>query len=229
MAKPRKCGDNPSINHGSLMISADRHWIFVHIQKTGGNSICSAPGVEFYDPHKHFFARELRDIYGNATWEACFKFAFVRNPWDRLVSWWSMIDARRHAVTPGRQLNKFHHFVLERATCFEEFLDNCDEEIVDGDGRKWIYRNQVDYLTDLSGAMLVDFVGRFETLEQDFAAIARRILTSPVRLPYVNGSKHLHYSQYYTPAQAEKVAQRYARDIVVFGYKFEHTLPVGRE
>src|SRR5271169_1046605 len=123
------------------MIIHARRLIFVHIQKTGGNSISTAFGENPDCSEKHFFASDLRELYGVDVWNTYFKVAFVRNPWDRLVSWWSMIDANRAALAHGYPLNKFQRFILERATTFEEFLENCDEEIVDSDGRKWIYRN----------------------------------------------------------------------------------------
>jgi hypothetical protein len=203
-----------------FMIIHAKRLILVHIQKTGGESICTALGVPTAYPEKHFLARELRDLYGADTWQSYFKFAFVRNPWDRLVSWWSMIDANRMALSAGKPLNKFHRFVLERATTFEEFLENCDEEIVDVDGRKWIYRNQLEYLTDLSGQRMVDFIGRFERLPQDYASIAEKIHGGLAPLPHINKSTHHRYSEYYTPALADKVARRYQRDIDAFGYVF---------
>jgi chondroitin 4-sulfotransferase 11 len=202
------------------MISADRRWIFVHIQKTGGNAVRMALGVEIDDAYKHFFARELRDLYGDTDWRQSFKFSFVRNPWERLVSWWAMIDANRSALSDGRPLNNFHRFVLERTETFKDFLENCDEEIADSDGRKWVYRNQLDYLTNSSGKMIVDFVGRFETISQDFALIAQKINGRFVPLSHTNQSVHRHYTDYYTPALADKVASRYAADIKAFGYIF---------
>jgi len=202
------------------MISADRRWLFVHIQKTGGDAVRTALGLKTDDPHKHLLASELRALYGDAYWRQCFKFTFVRNPWDRLVSWWSKIDASRGAHSNGTALNRFQSFVLQRATTFEGFLMNCDEEIVDEDGRKWIYRNQLDYLTDSTGELLVDFVGRFETLQQDFASVTQQLFRDPIQLPYVNQSKHHRYPEYYTPALAQMVARRYRRDIEAFGYVF---------
>ena len=187
------------------MIIHARRLIFVHIQKTGGDAISTALGQNTNCPEKHFFACDLRELYGVDTWNAYFKFAFVRNPWDRLVSWWSYLDAQRAALVNGNPLNKFQRFVLERAATFEEFLEKCDEEIVDWDGRKWIYRNQLDYLTDSSGRQIVDFIGRFETLRQDFDIIARQVLGGPVLLPRVNRSQHSRYSDYFTTELAEKV------------------------
>ncbi len=202
------------------MIIHSNRLIFVHIQKTGGTSISAALGEKDNCPEKHFLARDLRELYGSDTWDAYFKFAFVRNPWDRLVSWWSMINEQRKAYENGSTLNAFQIFVLLRATTFEEFLENCDEDIADTDGRKWIYRNQLDYLTDSSGRLIVDFVGRFEWLQKDFQAVAQKALGGPVLLPQTNRSSHEHYSDYYSTAMAEKVRVRFKRDIDAFGYVF---------
>jgi Sulfotransferase family len=202
-----------------LIIHAKR-LIFVHIQKTGGNAVSTALGQNPNCPEKHFFARDLRELYGADSWNSYFKFAFVRNPWDRLVSWWSMINALRPALANGAILNNFLRFVLEKANTFEEFLYNCDEEIVDTDGSKWIYRNQLDYLTDTSGQQIVDFVGRFETLQQDFDSIATKFFGTSIALPHVNKSKHRRYTDYFSPSLAEIVGHRFERDINAFGYAF---------
>jgi hypothetical protein len=194
--------------------------IFVHIQKTGGNAIRTALGYPTNPREKHYTARELRDFYGHDNWAGKFTFAFVRNPWDRLVSWWSMIDALRPAYLSGQALNAFQTMVLERASTFQEFLENCDERIIDDDGTKWIYQNQLDYVSDEDGRLLVDFVGRFEHLQRDFEVVARKILGAAVPLPHSNPSRHAHYSTYYSRAMAEKVGQRYAKDRMAFAYKF---------
>jgi hypothetical protein len=130
-----------------------------------------------------------------------------------------MIDRHREAFETGKRFNNFQGFVLTKARTFEEFLDRCDEEVVDTDGRKWIYRNQVDYLTDASGRLMVDFVGRFENLAEDFRFVAQKLgVNSP--LPHVNRSSHDHYTRYYTPALADKVGRRFQRDIAQFGYTY---------
>src|SRR5262249_54309820 len=119
-----------------------------HIQKTGGNAVSTALGQNFDCSEKHFFAHDLRELYGADCWNSYFKFAFVRNPWDRLVSWWSMINANRAAFSNGAILNKSTGSYLRKQLPSRSFFSNCDEEIVDNDGNKWIYRNQLDYLTD---------------------------------------------------------------------------------
>jgi Sulfotransferase family len=202
------------------MIAANPAWIFVHIQKTGGNAVRAGLGVLIDDARKHFLARELRELYGKATWDSSFKFTFVRNPWDRLVSWWSMIDSAREFIDPAQPPNRFFGYVLTHARSFEEFLLRCTDEIIDSDGRKQIFRNQVDYLADESGTIIVDFIGRFERLQESFNEVSRRLGRMPVELPRLNASSHAAYTEYYTPAMAETVAKLYARDIEMFGYRF---------
>jgi hypothetical protein len=202
------------------MIYPDHHWIFVHIQKTGGDSIRTALGVELNDAHKHRTAVELRAIYGDVAWRDFYKFAFVRNPWDRLVSWWSMVDGLRPRFEAGEAPNAFQRYVLDRAKTFEEFLVNCGDEISDADGRKYIFRNQIDYLSDESGEVIVDFIGRFERLQDDMDQVSNRIGMDRVVLPRVNRSEHKSYRAYYTQETAALVADRYRRDLDVFGYRF---------
>ncbi len=83
-------------------------------------------------------------------------------------------------------------------------------------------RNQVDYVTNRQGRLLVDFVGRFERLEADVAAVFAEIGLGEPELPHKNRSKRRgHYSAFYTPETEEIVRERFNRDIEYFGYEFE--------
>ncbi|WP_168028782.1 sulfotransferase family 2 domain-containing protein [Falsiroseomonas selenitidurans] len=202
------------------MISHAHRTIFVHIQKTGGTSVTAAFGQPINAPDKHHRADQLRERLGAAVWDSYFTFAFVRNPWDRLVSWWSMIDAMRPRLDSGAPLNAFSRYVLRSARSFEEFLLHATEEIVEEGGAKSITRCQTDYLVDSQGRLLVDFVGRFETLEADFSRIAARLPQPPAPLRHMNRSRRSDYRQYYTPRLADLVAARFSKDIERFGYRF---------
>lgn len=201
------------------MIYHEHKAIFVHIQKTGGSSVSKALGVCARQPDQHFLARDLKQAYA-VYWDEYFKFAFVRNPWARLVSWYAMIDGHRAAFQAGQKVNRFHAEVLSRTLSFAEFLEKLDFEFVDDDGPKWIFRNQLDYLTDEQGNMLVDFVGRTETLADDFERIQSRFAGAPLQMMHINRSRHEPYTTYYTPDLAALVAARYARDLEYFGYRF---------
>ena len=204
-----------------MLLSRQKKFLFVHIQKTAGSSLRQAltaavPDLgPFLGTHDH--AAWARPHLG-ADWPDVFKAAFVRNPWDRLVSWYAMIREQDAAT------NRFWEYVRRRARSFEEFLLHCTDTVEDHDGRKSILFNQLDYLTDERGEVIVDFIGRYESLEQDAAPLFRRLNVNAV-LPHVNGSRHGHYSAYYTDRTRDLVALRYRRDIDHFGYTFEAQRP----
>jgi hypothetical protein len=198
----------------------DRELIFVHIQKTGGSSILKALGREMHSRHKHRFASEFRDMYGQDQWDRAYKFAFVRNPWDRLVSWWSMVNHYRDAYAQGAKFNRFFTYILQNGHSFEDFILNCDADIEDIDGRKCIFRNQLDYVTDSEGRIIVDYIGRFETLAVDFNQLSAKLRLPDDRLEHKNRSDHKPYTAYYTPETRARVEIAYARDIAAFNYEF---------
>ena len=202
------------------MIIKKDNLIFVHIQKTGGSAINVALGCERFPPHMHRTALELRNIYGEDVWDTCHKFAFVRNPWDRLVSWWSMIDAKRSKIITHGTHNKFFTYVVENADNFTEFLLHCQDEIEDEDGTKCIFRNQLDYMTDDFNNVIIDYVGRFERLAQDFSVVTTKVYGTARALPLVNASEHKNYRHYYTNETQHLIQRAYARDIAHFGFTF---------
>jgi hypothetical protein len=202
-----------------MLISKKHNFIFVHIQKTAGQSIVEVLRKKVSDVkpllYKHDFALKGKKEIGDEDWQGYFKFAFVRNPWDRLVSWYSMI-------TNNGPNNRLWKYVLENSRNFEEFIKNCTQTIYDYDGEKNCFYNQLDYISDEGGRSIVDFVGRYETLEEDFQKVCATLNIPHARLPHIkHKSNHKHYSEYYTPETRAIVAERYQRDIEFFGYTFE--------
>ncbi len=200
---------------------APANLIFVHIQKTGGSSISHALKQPHHPPHKHWFAPELRELVGVEAWDRATKFTFVRNPWDRLVSWWSMIDRARVMQRPGIKMNNFFTYVLGNASTFEEFILKCPEDIQDLDGRKCVFRNQLDYVMDDAGNLMVDFIGKFENLQDDFNKLTEISGLPASVLERRNPSVHKPYQDYYSATTRDAVEQAYQKDIAHFGYRFE--------
>lgn len=204
-----------------MLVCPSRAYIFIHVQKTAGSSIDAAlrrvsPRAVSHFPdlsacrdpmkNKHLFACDLKQYLGDELWHSYYKFAFVRNPWSRLVSWYTMCVER--PSTP------FMWFVKENASCFEEFL-----HLTYGRAKKTTF-NQIDYISDENGQVIVDYVGRFETLKEDFAHICKQLQVS-VELPHKNRGRGSDYREMYTEETKALVADRFARDVKAFGYKFE--------
>ncbi len=144
-----------------------------------------------------------------------------------MVSWYAMITkAMANLKSEQRLLAKpfksdLWNYAYQTSHDFESFLTNCTDEIFDLGCMKSFAYNQLDYLVDDEGSLIVDFVGRFETLESDFARLADEIGLPGLTLPKLNQSSHKHYSEWYPAKTRKLVAERFARDIEAFGYRFE--------
>jgi chondroitin 4-sulfotransferase 11 len=200
-----------------MLCNARYNFAFVHIQKTAGKSVSEAlfkiPGT-FRFGNAHNFVKDV-DTY------PYYKFAFVRNPWDRMVSWYNMI-------TITGKTNSFHSYILENSDNFSEFLKCKDEVIEKIDVQdasslyfKSISYNQLDYLSDKTGNLRVDFIGRFENLQTDFNKILEKLNWSGIELGHLNRLPHQDYRFYYQTANdIEAVYNIFQRDINYFGYTF---------
>lgn len=221
-----------------MLISRSRKFVFIHNQKSGGTTIEIILQGQVPDlaslGSRHSFAVEGIGLIDN--WDSYFKFIFVRNPWDRLVSWFSMLDEARKVTWLASKRNErarvlYHYsktlwlwkYVHKHGKSFNDFILKCSGVIgseMPG-GLSPISFNQLDYMTDEHGNILVDFIGRFENFQEDFRIVGNRIGLDLDKIPVINYSKHKHYSQYYTSETREAVAKMYRRDIEHFNYKFE--------
>lgn len=189
----------------------EKRCIFVHIPKTAGISLCTA----LFDCKGggHLTARAYRALFGGQAFDEYFKFTFVRNPWDRIVSAYTYLSqggGNERDAAWGRsvlsQYRSFDEFVLQ-------WLDprNIYTQIH--------FVPQWEFVVNGQGHVCMDFVGRFERLADDFQYVADQ-LDCRCELPLVNASRRLSYRDYYSDASRQRVAQIYARDIEQFGYCF---------
>jgi len=189
----------------------------------------------------HLMASEYLNYghVGEVEFRDFFKFAIVRNPWERLVSEFFFNHYGRY---------EFKVFIFDR------FPTAIDDDYKTGSDRFRHIIPQYDFLHDEEDRCLVDFIGRFESLGSDFERVCRR-LNLPVKpLEKLNSFERLmvrrlhksgklktgqkvqvekpHYSQFYDDESREWVAEMYAKDIKTFNYQFERgargTRPVVR-
>lgn len=194
------------------MFDHRRKLVFVHIQKTGGKSVRKAIGIP--GSTIHLPARNLKTELGSERWSQYFKFAVVRNPWDRLVS------AYHYRRNGGNRTAEDRRRASEYPDSFSEFLSRLDyfQNLPD----EGMFQSQWDWLTDEEGNLLVDRVLRFDFLDTQIPELAEELGLGNVRVPHLNRSRHQHYSTYYNTAQQQLVAQTYSTEIQAFGFQFEH-------
>jgi Sulfotransferase family len=201
------------------MISFQKRFLFVHIPKTAGNSIQSVlrdysedqlialrmeqDGIERfglrnpkYRIKKHSTLREYREALSDEQFRNLYKFTCVRNPWDRMVSYY---------FTPTQNLEtwsrKKFRGIISKALSVPDYLRLDDDE-------------QDPFAN-------IDYIMRFENLTDDFRMVCGRLHISPPPLPQLNRSTRTHYSKYYDGELRELVRARFAAEIERFGYTFE--------
>lgn len=159
-----------------------------------------------------------------------FKFCFVRNPWERLLSCYFSklkkdydlnIDPSckiAYFLQPSLsgKVRRLKYPVINREMSFTEFVQAVGE-LPDTKSDKH-FRSQYTFIVDQQGKLIPDFIGRFEKLNEDFLTIATKINLPTKQLPHELKGKHQHYTSYYTPETWEIVRKRYQQDIELFNY-----------
>jgi hypothetical protein len=155
----------------------------------------------YYHPsvgyYEHMPGSLVRAYVGEDVWRGYYKFAFDRNPWDRQVSWY-LYKTKSKRVRPE----------------FERFMES---------RRRAYVNNHEIYMED--GALTVDFLGRYETLEEDLnKALAAAGVKQRIEVPKVNVTPNkdesCSYRSYFSPALRDLVADWYAPEIELLGYEF---------
>lgn len=201
------------------MISFQKRFLFVHIPKTAGNSIQSIlrqysedeivalrgeqEGIERfgvrnpkYEIKKHSTLAEYRAALGEEKFRPLYKFACVRNPWDRMISLY---------FSPGRKVATWDGAAFKRLV--SKTLPVADYLRLDESDR------------DPFGN--VDRILRFENLAEDFRSVCQKLDISSSPLPAYNRSSRDDYAKYYDDDLRELVGQRFAAEVEHFGYAFD--------
>ncbi len=209
-----------------MLVSDEKRFVFVHVQKAAGTSIThalrkAAPDLDFVQG-KHTRVSDAPGVMQTYLDKGYGSLAFVRNPWDRLVSWYERVMLRTKSYNPRNwKKSELWAYAKTHSHDFESFVLNCTDEIDDRGVKKSFAYDQMSYLCDPSGKLLVEHVGRFENLEDDFTRICAAIGLKAEPLPHRHASgKKRDYRSYYTDRSAEAVAIRFKRDIEAFGYEF---------
>jgi hypothetical protein len=209
-----------------VIVCDSKRFVFVHVQKTGGVTISRLIKEQLPDDEvrrvgkRHLSLRRILAAEPELT--DYWIFGFVRDPWDRMASWWSMIERSQRrlenrGLTPAelgewRKNNSFWRHAMTYKD-FDEFVLRGTEEM----GR--LRCPQIRYLR--TGKRRADFIGRTENLTADIEKVMDRLGLSTEELGHYNkGGSSTNYRDFYTPATRDRIATLFAKDIKAFGYEF---------
>lgn len=215
-----------------MVINTKLKFVFVHIPKAAGTSVMNTLKPLDGDNHRwlaktkyetlaelHSNIKSRRSVLDKFTGRcprAFFTFGFVRNPWDRMASFYRFLTERR----PRSEIDTVSNFA--------DFLTQAR------DGVEWIQtlysmKSQLDYFTFEHNRMQLGFLGHYEYLEDDFNSITQT-LRCPVQLPHFNQSSNSanDYRTSYDDDTIELVADLFAEEISFFGYEFANPRPKRR-
>lgn len=222
-----------------MIYNPEKNYLFVHIQKTGGSSISDCLTSQFggrYITPAHIHLRYVR-----FTEARPFIFAVVRNPWERLASWYEMMrrkqihnDFSRYLLTPSSSQNSvtFSDFIRRTAVVKETNLPESSFSLTkrivlerDSGYQKSLSFNQIDYLTDASGLCCFDKVIHFHSLNEEFTALMRRFHgESPdfeLKKLNANPSRASYRDFYSSQEDVDYVGNLYKRDVDRFHFRFD--------
>jgi hypothetical protein len=133
-----------------------------------------------------------------------YKFTFIRNPWARAYSWYK--NVMRDDIHK-KQLK------ITKPLSLPEFL-----RLYAGKG---MLRPQTYWIKDFGGSIPLDYIGRFETLTEDFQQLCTAMGLSQITLPHRTKGSNEDYRQCYDRESIDIVAKVYKEEIELFGYSFE--------
>ena len=185
--------------------------IFIHTPKCGGMTMehmCHNNNINIDPINQSPEWLKARPNFKNIEDEVFeYSFSFVRNPFGRIVSAW------KTPWVSENEFDKFSKFVKDfcvKPSNYNFFRWSHVMSIFDP--RMKLFNDQ--------GDQLVNFIGKMESYQSDFNTVCDKIGIRRQKLPHKNKTKHKHYTEYYDDETREIVAEKYAKDIEYFGYKF---------
>lgn len=189
----------------------DKQVIFLHVPKTGGTTIKRLFGIDQLDDPdpgirpslQHLTCELLRQQIGSEKYDGYYKFAFVRNPWARIVSdyfWRQQLPKKRPVLPFAEFVGNAQKLVLEKSYYEQEFGDH--------------FIPQTQYTVD------VDDVLRFERFEEGIQVVAARLGVETGPIVAKESKPHDRYWEYYDEKSRSVINEVYRKEIDQFGFEF---------
>ena len=178
---------------------------FININRSGGTIFSRSLGIN----QQHVTAKEFIAEFGRDEWDEGFKFAFVRNPWDRALSF------HRFRMNATRQEGNTTHVEFKewvRLAFVEKAPEHHDNPRV--------FMPQVEWLKNDEEIINLNHIARFEDIRQEYGKLAG-LFGFDKDLPPLKASDREDYRDFYDIETAEIIENWYQPDIDFFGYKFD--------
>jgi len=207
-----------------MIVSHQHRFVFAAIPKTGTHSVRQALREHLSEDdleqvglfvnkrfpfdelaaikHGHISLQQIRPFLGDDAFASYFKFAFVRNPFDRFISYCAFMTRADGAFLKNPK--PVMRYILHEARPMQHVL----------------FQPQHTFVTDADGTLLADDVGRVEDMQGSYDRFCERLQLPRATLGQVNSSRRGGYREYYDDALIDDVAQLYRRDLELFGYGF---------
>lgn len=213
------------------MISHKYKFIFFHVPKAAGSSILSAfkkhlgSDIVINDENKnlvrwlkynssviwpnHITPTHLLKYLGPEIFYSYYKFGFVRNPYERLVSFYHYTKQKEEKIykEKGIDLPPFSQNIINS--------NNFSDWIKTGN----FGNAQSNFLSNPNGELLVDFIGQTENLQNDISYICGYLNIPKILIPLKNESNHSSYKSYLNSTNIKAINARYDKDFSNFSYK----------
>jgi len=178
-------------------INYEYEHVFIHVPKTAGTSMerMSWVGGNSHASAQYLLAEAPCRFF---TW------GFVRHPLDRLVSAYHGLKENKGHRTPDVDTHDFNDWVMQlEPSNLNRYMQTVPMN---------------SYLCDNRDNILVDFVGRYEFLAQDWSVVCSKVINKPDPLPHRNKSTHPHWTNVYSKCAEARARELYAKDFEIFDY-----------
>ena len=185
-------------------------FIFIHIPKCAGHSVITSLFGKSCTNHENIIAYRRKN---KKKFNASYKFTFVRNPYDRMVSAFFFLKRgitdldREFAAKHLNQFDNFKDFALELKNLkFKKSVGKCPH-----------FKPQHTFICDKNNNIAVDFVGHLESIQTDFLVVKEHFKIE-CNLLKKNNTKHKPYQDYYNEEIRKIVYEIYKKDFDLFNY-----------
>lgn len=187
-----------------------RKVLFIHIPRTGGSSIKTILRLNgFIDGAIHADYKHIKSVLGK-SYLKYYKFAFVRNPFSRMVSSYEWI---KRSIRKGDRKKRT---IVDPGT-FENFLFEYKNIYVGKHSSKvnLFKKPQIDFISKE-----MDFIGKYERLQKDFNFVCDHMMIKRIELPIRKETDEVDYKAYYNKITKRFMYNMFKKDFENFNYDF---------